>query len=93
MVEFSIDIDQELRWTLSVHGKKLEVLPDSIKSLPPLFSSLSMLREMVAYLDNMVLCRGNPDNKFSSLASSKNGIFHGVSGRSKLLSSVRLLIV
>ena len=78
-VQLSIEVDEDLQWNISVRGK-FTSLPDALKSLPSLLSSLTILREIVAHFDSAVICEGNPDDKFVSLASSRRGIFRSVSG-------------
>ena len=83
-IQLSINIDQDLLWNITVHGK-LKVIPDSLMNLPLHVSSLSVLIDIVTFLNGVGICTGNPDSKFACLATSKHGVFHGMSGKMVLI--------
>lgn len=80
LFEMTIIVNEDLKWKICIQQVELRVLPATLVEVPPIITSLSILRKLVTYLEFSAVCIGNPDQKFMSLASARKGKFYGVSG-------------
>ncbi|SMN00279.1 hypothetical protein SPONN_2362 [uncultured Candidatus Thioglobus sp.] len=80
LFEISIDVNQDLQWKICIRSKEFSLPADFPLQIPPIITSVSTLRKLVTYLSDMVVCAGNPDERFMLLASARKGTFYNVSG-------------
>ncbi len=64
--DICIDLDENLQWKVN---KVLRVLTDTLQGIPPVLSSLALVKKVVDDLDKSDICKGNQDDKFMPLAS------------------------
>ena len=81
MVTASIAIDlAEKSWIASIHGTKIPRTCKILSQYPTQISSALTLSEIIATIDNAVLCPGNPDDKFVEIYDRKGGVVKGERG-------------
>ena len=77
MVTRSITVNEDLRWSVQVHGKPLDRKKCSAltKSVPEIISTKPVLNLLLKLVDSLNVCAGHPDQHFLELADSCKGIF------------------
>ncbi len=65
-------------WKVHVYGKCVKNC-SALDNFSCMVTSSSMLKRMIARLDILHVCVGNPDDHFLQLADSRKGKFHNAS--------------
>ena len=73
-VTHCLTITSDLRWTLSVHGKKIDahVCP-LLTKIPATLNKKSSLQQLLSLLENSTVCPGHPEEQFIEMAKEKKG--------------------
>ena len=78
-VSLSLHIGSDFTWRVYYYG--VEVLVTQCPLLSDLSSSLSCASAVKHLFIRLSSCIGNPDERFLTLRSLKNGVLHGVDGK------------
>ena len=73
VVTHSLVVTQDLSWTLTVHGKKVDPQTCSALSCTPSTLSTATLQTLLSILDTAAVCPGHPDQQFLSMLEAKKG--------------------
>ena len=77
----TVAVHDHLTWTLSVLHKRLDpAVNPSLSHQPLTLTSARSVRALLQVIDSLVLCVGNPDQKFQDLWKHRSVTLHGSSG-------------
>ena len=77
----TVAVHDHLTWTLSVLHKRLDpAVNPSLSHQPLTLTSARSIRALLQVIDSLVLCVGNPDQKFQDLWKHRSVTLHGSSG-------------
>lgn len=78
---FLVKVDDDLRWTLSCHGVRVEVAECQVLcGVPCQLSSASVVLDLLCTLQTAQVCCGNTISDFQSLVDNRGGDFKDSTG-------------
>eukprot|EP00731_Ephydatia_muelleri_P010173 Em0005g759a len=76
----SVTINEDLSWSVNVHGHKLIAGKcNALCCVKDKITTKAALSRLVHQIDSLSVCSGNPDSHFLELADARKGIFHSPS--------------
>ena len=85
-VSLSLNINNQLQWSLSLTSKQLDPVSCPLLScVPPTLTSASTVCSLLRMLNATKICLGNPDEKFFDHWRQRSLTLHGSSGNSKVM--------
>lgn len=78
---FSLHVQDNFQWHLSVHGQQLRTIScPLIEQLPSTLKSIANIEQVLTLVNGAKICNGNPDEKFRSLSVARKGRFMDATG-------------
>ena len=82
-ITHTLCVQDDLTWTVFIHGNKLHQISNtSLSGISSTLSPLS-LQKLISILDEACICPGNPDDHFLPMATAHKGVFVSGSGEEK----------
>lgn len=73
----SLTLSQDETWVAHVHGKGLDSKKcTALAQFPAHLTEVEKQNQMIAVLDKLRVCPGNPDEKYLDLGDSRKGSFY-----------------
>ena len=69
-IERSVVVSRDLQWSVEVKGKKVQA--DTLHSIPATIGSHQDLNNILRFVEECSLCRGNPDEKYTTVITEGN---------------------
>ena len=83
MLRITLCVQDDLTWTVFIHGKKLHQISNtSLSGISSTLSPLS-LQKLISILDEACICPGNPNDQILPMATAHKGVFVSGSGEEK----------
>lgn len=77
-----VKVDEELKWSLSCHGVLVEIGQCCIlAAVPPRLTSVQAVLDLLATLQEVAVCLGNPVNDFRQLVDDRGTEFMDSTGK------------
>lgn len=73
-ITYNVMVGSDFSWQVSLRGHNLSSIP-ALECLPPAITSLADAEEILSLLNSSSVCIGNPDEKYSAVASTRKGVF------------------
>ena len=78
---FSLHVQDNFQWHLSVHGQQLQTIScPLVEQLPSTLKSIANIEQVLTLVNSAKVCEGNPDEKFRSLSVARKGRFMDATG-------------
>ena len=78
---FSLHVQDNFQWHLSVHGQQLRTMScPLVEQLPSTLKSIANIEQVLTLVNSAKVCEGNPDEKFRSLSVARKGRFMDATG-------------
>ena len=78
---FSLHVQDNFQWHLSVHGQQLRTIScPVIEQLPSTLKSIANIEQVLTLVNGAKICEGNPYEKFRSLSVALKGRFMDATG-------------
>ena len=82
-ITHTLCVQDDLTWTVFIHGNKLHQISNTpLSGISSTLSPLS-LQKLISILDEACICPGNPDSQFLPMATAHKGVFVSGSGEEK----------
>lgn len=73
----SLTLSQDKTWVAHVHGKSLDSKKcTALAQFPAQLTELAKQNQIIAVLDKLIVCPGNPDEQYLELGDSRKGSFY-----------------
>ena len=82
-ITHSVTVQDDLSWKVCIYGHYLTAIDKTPLSAIPQLVDLASLENIMSILDQSVLCPGNPDQTFITMASARKGMFQSRNGNLK----------
>ncbi len=69
-ISHCLSVDEQLQWSLFVHNKRIDC---SVFSGIPKMLTQDSLSKLLQVLNELIVCPGNPDEKFVEIIMAKKG--------------------
>lgn len=83
VVTHTVCVQEDLTWSVFVHGNKIDHITDTPLSSIPSTLNPQSLQKLILLLDAAHVCPGNPDEHFIALANAHKGEFKTPNGEVK----------
>ena len=77
---FSLHVQDNFQWQLSVHGQQLRTSCPLVEQLLSTLKSIANIEQVLTLVNSDKVCEGNPDEKFRSLSVALKGRFMDATG-------------
>ena len=82
-ITHTLCVQDDLTWTIFIHGNKLHQISNTpLSGISSTLSPLS-LQKLISILDEACICPGNPDDQFLPMATAHKGVFVSAIGEEK----------
>ena len=82
VITCEICVQDDLTWSISIHGKQLHQIPNMPLSDDPSILSPS-LHKLITMLDEASVCPGTPDDQYVPMITAHKGVFTSVNGEER----------
>ena len=87
-VAFNVTIQSNLSWSVAYKGKEIPTACEVLDDFPLHLSSQRKVQEILAHLDQVLPCPGNPDEDFVALCKKRGGVMRGERGHGDVIASL-----